>query len=79
MNLVIVGSAMRKWSEKVGNYEATAKIMAALRCSSSKAEKISSGRYQAGLDPDQQKALSELTKIPREALFSLRQQREQAS
>jgi hypothetical protein len=67
---------MKQWSESVGGTTAaTLQIMMKLGCSSSKAEKIASGRYPSSLVPLEQKALLSLTKFKPSELFPSTQEK----
>jgi hypothetical protein len=61
---------LEKWVERVGGIQnATTLICKRLECSLSKAEKLAGTRYPSMILPAEQVALSELTCIPRDALF----------
>jgi hypothetical protein len=61
---------MLSWRESVGGIaKAAILISEKLECSLSKAEKLASGRYDREISASEERELSSLTGIDREALF----------
>lgn len=70
MKVRISKALMLEYRQRVGGHaQATAKVMACLKCGVSKADKIASGHYPSTPSPLEREALARLIGVEESALF----------